>query len=219
MCSRDWAKGEAAAASLVAEHDNSYTVLPLDVTSAESIKWVAQAIDSVAGRLDILINNAATMRYNGDAVPMLREALETNLVSAYAMSETFKSLLMVQLPSCKKEKRLLHMTCDLGSVTRRADPSDQSYPITAPEYRISKAALNMMATCQNFELQGSGIKVGVYNAGYTATGLAGLDPDIKKSHGARDPAVVAEAFVRVIEGERDDEFGQMLDTFEGTVPW
>lgn len=219
MCSRDWARGEAAAVSLVPEHGNSFTVLPLDVTNTQSIKWAAETIDWVAGRVDILINNAATMRYNGDPVPMLREALETNLVSAYAMSETFKSLLMVQLPSCKKDKRLLHMTCDLGSVTRRADPSDQSHPITAPEYRISKCALNMMATCQDFELYGSGVKVGVYNAGYTATGLAGLDPDVKKCHGARDPAVVAEAFIRVIEGQRDEEFGQMLDTLEGTVPW
>lgn len=219
LCSRDWAKGDAAAASLVTEHDNSFTVLPLDVTNTESVKWAVETIDSVAGRVDILINNAAVMRYNGNPVPMLREALETNLVSAYAISEAFKSLLMVQLPASKKDKRLLHMTCDLGSVTRRSDSSDQSHPITAPEYRISKAGLNMLAACQAFELQGSGVKIGVYNAGYTATGLAGLDPTVKKSHGARDPADVAEAFVRVIEGQRDDEFGQILDTLEGTVPW
>lgn len=221
LCSRDWARGETAASSLVAEHENSLSVLPLDVTRAESIKWVAQTVDSIAGRVDILINNAAVMRYHhGDvAVPTLREALETNLVSAYAISETFKSLLMVQLPACKKDKRLLHVTCDLGSIANRSDPADKSYPITAPEYRISKAGLNMMAACQRFDLQGSGVKVAVYNAGYTATDLAGLDPAMKKSHGARDAAVVAEAFVKVIEGQRDEEFGQMLDTLEGTVPW
>lgn len=194
-------------------------MLPLDVTNAESIKWAAQTVDSIAGRVDILINNAAIMRYHGDAVPTLREALETNLVSAYGVSETFKSLLMVQLPACKKDKRLLHVTCDLGSIAKRSDPANGSYPITAPEYRISKAGLNMMAACQRFDLQGSGVKVAVYNAGFTATDLAGLDPAVKKSHGARDAAVVAEAFVKVIEGRRDGEFGQMLDTLEGTVPW
>ncbi len=176
-------------------------------------------MDSVAGRVDVLVNNAAVMRYHGDPVPALREALETNLVAACAVSETFKSLLMVQLPSCKKDKRLVHVTCDLGSVANRGDPADPAYPITAPEYRVSKAGLNMLAACQRFDLQGSGVRVCAYNAGYAATDLAGLDPATKRSHGARDPAVVADAFVRVIEGRRDDEFGQMLDTIEGTVPW
>ncbi|RYP52686.1 hypothetical protein DL768_002193 [Monosporascus sp. mg162] len=219
LCSRDWTKGEQAAASLVAEHENSLSVLPLDVTSAESVKWAAQTVDSLAGRVDILINNAAVMRYGGDPVPTLREALETNLVSAYAISEAFKSLLMVQLPSSKKDKRLIHMTCDMGSIAHRSDPSSKTYPITAPEYRISKAGLNMMAACQRFDLQGSGVKVCVYNTGYTATDLAGLDPDMKRAHGAREVGEVAEAFVRVVEGYRDEEFGQMLDTLEGTIPW
>ncbi|RYP61537.1 hypothetical protein DL771_010098 [Monosporascus sp. 5C6A] len=219
LCSRDWAKGEQAAASLVAEHENSLSVLPLDVTSAESVKWAAQTVDSIAGRVDILVNNAAVMRYGGDPIPTLREALETNLVSAYAISEAFKSLLMVQLPSSKKDKRLIHMTCDMGSITHRSDPSSKTYPITAPEYRISKAGLNMMAACQSFDLQGSGVKVCVYNTGYTATDLAGLDPDMKRAHGAREVREVAEAFVRVVEGHRDEDFGQMLDTLEGTVPW
>lgn len=219
LCSRDWAKGETAALSLVAEHDNSFAVLPLDVTDAASLKWAAQTVDAVAGRVDILVNNAAVMRYHGDAVPTLREALETNLVSACAVSEAFKSMLMVQMPVCKKDKRLLHVTCDLGSVANRSDPQDQQYPVTAPEYRISKAGLNMLAACQRFELSGSGVKVALWNAGYTATDLAGLDPATKRSHGARDPAEVAAAFVKVIEGKRDDEFGQILDTLEGTVPW
>ncbi|RYP14306.1 hypothetical protein DL765_006471 [Monosporascus sp. GIB2] len=219
LCSRDWAKGEQAAASLVAEHENSLSVLPLDVTSAESVKWAAQTVDSIVGRVDILVNNAAVMRYGGDPIPTLREALETNLVSAYAISEAFKSLLMVQLPSSKKDKRLIHMTCDMGSIAHRSDPSSKTYPITAPEYRISKAGLNMMAACQRFDLQGSGVKVCVYNTGYTATDLAGLDPDMKRAHGAREVREVAEAFIRVVEGHRDEEFGQMLDTLEGTVPW
>ncbi|RYP74163.1 hypothetical protein DL769_004078 [Monosporascus sp. CRB-8-3] len=219
LCSRDWAKGEQAAASLVAEHENSLSVLPLDVTSAESVKWAAQTVDSITGRVDILVNNAAVMRYGGDPIPTLREALETNLVSAYAVSEAFKSLLMVQLPSSKKDKRLIHMTCDMGSIAHRSDPSSKTYPITAPEYRISKAGLNMMAACQRFDLQGSGVKVCVYNTGYTATDLAGLDPDMKRAHGAREAREVAEAFVRVVEGHRDEEFGQMLDTLGGTVPW
>ncbi|RYO87406.1 hypothetical protein DL766_005451 [Monosporascus sp. MC13-8B] len=219
LCSRDWAKGEQAAASLVAEHENSLSVLPLDVTSAESVKWAAQTVDSIAGRVDILVNNAAVMRYGGDPIPTLREALETNLVSAFAISEAFKSLLMVQLPSSKKDKRLIHMTCDMGSIAHRSDPSSKTYPITAPEYRISKAGLNMMAACQRFDLQGSGVKVCVYNTGYTATDLAGLDPDMKRAHGAREVREVAEAFIRVVEGRRDEEFGQMLDTLEGTVPW
>ncbi|RYP36169.1 hypothetical protein DL767_003501 [Monosporascus sp. MG133] len=219
LCSRDWAKGEQAAASLAAEHENSLSVLPLDVTSAESVKWAAQTVDSIVGRVDILVNNAAVMRYGGNPVPTLREALETNLVSAYAISEAFKSLLMVQLPSSKKDKRLIHMTCDMGSIAHRSDPSSKTYPITAPEYRISKAGLNMMAACQRFDLQGSGVKVCVYNTGYTATNLAGLDPDMKRAHGAREVGEVAEAFVRVVEGHRDEEFGQILDTLEGTVPW
>lgn len=82
---------------------------------------------------------------------------------------------------------------------------------------MSKAALNMMAACHQHEMLRSGIKVFAFNPGYTATDMTGNSEERKK-RGARDPKVVGEACVRVVEGKRDDNVGTLLDV-EGVLPW
>jgi NAD(P)-dependent dehydrogenase (short-subunit alcohol dehydrogenase family) len=217
LCSRHLSKGEDAAASLKVEYNNSLSVLELDVTSRDSIRAAVQNVYADVGRVDILVNNAGVMMMRGDPVCVLRETLETNLVSAYAMTEEFKLLIMTQLPHVRKDKRLIHITSDFGSITRRNNPADYLYHEQMAEYRISKAALNMMAACQRYATKDVGVKVCVYNPGLTATALGGQDPEHMKAQGARDAREIGDAFLRVVEGKRDHEFDKMLDAFDGII--
>ena len=57
---RDFAKGEAAAATLKKEGIDARAV-KLDVVNAADIKAVAEKIEKEFGKLDILINNAGVM--------------------------------------------------------------------------------------------------------------------------------------------------------------
>src|SRR5687768_7565626 len=57
VASRDEAKGRAAAEGIRAGGGQA-TFLPLDVSSSESIRTAGRRFESIAGRLDVLINNA-----------------------------------------------------------------------------------------------------------------------------------------------------------------
>ncbi|KAL1968625.1 hypothetical protein VTN77DRAFT_1451 [Rasamsonia byssochlamydoides] len=216
--SRSLDKGQAALASLKPEYGNSVSLLYLDVTSADSIAAAVSKVESETGRVDNLINNVGIVSTASDSISRLRETLEVNLVAPYAVTEAFRALLLVQPASGDdKEKLLIHVTSDLGSIGMRTDPSNKLYNSPFPEYRISKAAINMMAACHQHELLNSGAKVFAFNPGYAATDLTG-DAEARRRRGARDPKVVGEACVKIVEGRRDGDVGLLLDV-EGVLPW
>lgn len=259
----------------------------------------ARFIHETVGRVDVLVlNNSDHDRSDyggrpppGDPVSILRDMLETNLVSSYAVSEGLKWLLMAQprpgmlgttpTPS-HKDKRLIHVTSPLSSITLRQcqirptpvpqagaqSQNGQSGSIAAslpppppavnlpgaplPEYRMALAAMNMLATCQAAAAQAAGVRVGIWNSSILPqppmppelTRASGSGPgtpttggDLEKTErtskrqkwrkqNAGGPGISQEqiveagkACVKVINGERDGDFGGFMDTFQGWVPW
>ncbi|KAI1872282.1 hypothetical protein JX265_001606 [Neoarthrinium moseri] len=213
---RDVEKGKKAVASVEAEHNNSVSVLQIDTNSADSIASAVSAVKDEVGRVDVLVNNVGIISEEPDRIANLRLCLETNVVSAFAVSEAFKPVLLVQ-PQSKKAKRIINVTSDLGSVTWRYDPNSKYYQIPNSEYRISKGAMNMLTACQSFELKEHDVKVFAFNPGYTITELSG-PVEVRRQHGAWEADVPAKGCVKVIAGERDNEVGNMVEV-EGTVPW
>lgn len=67
------------------------------------------------------------------------------------------------------------MSSDLRSITNRSDTSIWYYKVPGVAYRMSKAALNMLAVCNYAELKGKrkGVKVWAFNPGYVVTNLSG----------------------------------------------
>jgi NAD(P)-dependent dehydrogenase (short-subunit alcohol dehydrogenase family) len=65
--------------------------------------------------------------------------------------------------------RLIYVSSDLGSITNRSDTSLYYHPVSTVAYRMSKAALNMLAMCNYAELNmkrggmGRASKYGVSN--------------------------------------------------------
>ncbi|ETS84853.1 hypothetical protein PFICI_02878 [Pestalotiopsis fici W106-1] len=214
---RDLEKGKKAAEFLTADYGNTVSALQIDTTSAPSISSAVSTVESEVGRIDILINNVGIIYEEKDRISNLRTTLETNVVATYAVSEAFNPLLLAQPSQGKKTKRIINVTSDLGSITWRSDSSNYAYSLLYSEYRMSKAALNMMTACQSFELKEHDVKVFAFNPGYTVTELAG-PVELRREQGAWEADVPGKACAKIVAGERDHEAGLMVQV-EGTVPW
>ena len=96
----------------------------------------------------------------------MREIFETNTFGPAIVTENFTPLLLKS-----ENARLIYVRSDLGSITNRSGTSIWYYKVPAVAYRMSKAALNMLAVCNYAELKGKGkgVKVWAFNPGYVVT--------------------------------------------------
>ncbi|KAL2009045.1 hypothetical protein VTN00DRAFT_7239 [Thermoascus crustaceus] len=152
---------QLALASLKPEHGNSASLLHLDVTLE-------------TGRMDILMNNVSIVSTASNPMLRLRETLEVNLVTQFAVMEAFRMLFLAQpVGRDEREKRLIHTTSDWESIGMRTKPSSKVYDSPFREYRISQDGLNVMTACHQYEMLKSGVKVCDFNPGYTVMELTG----------------------------------------------
>ncbi|KAK9433829.1 hypothetical protein V1505DRAFT_130414 [Lipomyces doorenjongii] len=197
---------------------SSISVLQINVTDQKSITAAKEEVETKFGRLDILINNAGIIVTRPmDTLSVLRETFETNTFGAAIVTETFESLLKKS-----SNPRLVYVSSDQGSITHRLDPNYQWVKIRGDPYRMSKAALNMLAACHRHNFAEWGCKVCAFNPGFSLTNLTGeAGRAVRIQYGARDPRDAAEALVKIIKGERDSEFDMsgMLDLDGGVLPW
>ncbi|MEK6438326.1 SDR family NAD(P)-dependent oxidoreductase [Pseudonocardia sp. T1-2H] len=91
---RDAARGAAAAAGLAGLDVH---VLPIDVTSDESVATAAKRVEGSYGRLDVLVNNAGITGPHVAAADTgaddLRETYETNVFGPVRVTHAFLPLL------------------------------------------------------------------------------------------------------------------------------
>ncbi|WP_109124693.1 SDR family oxidoreductase [Dyella sp. C11] len=156
--------GEKAARQLRRDGGNVVSV-PLDVTSAESVRELAARISGEYGRLDILVNNAGAYFDIDDQassvdLDVVRQALETNLIGAWQLTEA-----MLPLMQRHGYGRIVNVSSGCGAV--------ESEGASCPAYRVSKAALNSHTRMLAAELAGSGILVNAVCPGWVATDMGG----------------------------------------------
>jgi len=170
--------GEKAARQLRREGG---TVVPvkLDVTSVQDVRELAARIDGEYGRLDILVNNAgAYFDIDDDPssvnVDLVRQALETNLIGAWQLTEA-----MLPLMQRHGYGRIVNVSSGCGAIDSEGS--------ACPAYRVSKAALNSHTRMLATELAGSGILVNAVCPGWVATDMGG--------HGGRPVAEGAAGIV------------------------
>jgi NADP-dependent 3-hydroxy acid dehydrogenase YdfG len=130
----------------LAKKDNlSLHVIELDVTDPESAKAAVTKIESEAGRVDVLINNAGTL-YSGVTEAFteeqVRQQFETNVISVVRMNRAV-------LPGMRKRRRglLMHVTSVIGRVV---------FPFDGI-YCASKFAVEAIAESLRYELADLGV--------------------------------------------------------------
>lgn len=196
--SRDLPRGEAAAREIGA----GAVALQLDVTDAASITSAAERIRGTAGRLDLLVNNAATSAVrsgNGgltelramsapSAVPLdeVRAVWEINVFGPLAVYQAMLPLLRESA-----DARIVNVTSALGSLTSVADPASPLRASFEPLYAASKAALNAVTLSMMIEQETTGIKVNLVSPGFAKTALVNFEGTESIEDAARELVRVA----------------------------
>jgi NAD(P)-dependent dehydrogenase (short-subunit alcohol dehydrogenase family) len=166
LTARDFAKAEVNAEQLVAE---GLHVVPkqLDITNDESVRQLALEVEREFGKLDVLVNNAASnFDYQqttiGIDLKAVHETLETNLFGAWRMCEVFLPLIRQS-----QHGRVVNVSSEAASFT---DPDGMpSRGGILPAYCVSKAALNAFTVKFAIALKDTNILVNAVSPGFIAT--------------------------------------------------
>ncbi|WP_020144479.1 SDR family NAD(P)-dependent oxidoreductase [Terracoccus sp. 273MFTsu3.1] len=142
--------------------------LDLDVADAASVALLPDAVRRVAGRLDVLVNNAAAFvdwdELGSDAdLELARSVMETNLFGAWRVTQALLPLLRESAHA-----RVVNVSSGAGS------HGDEAFGLArrsgrAASYGVSKAALGALTSTLAAELDGTGILVNAVCPGLTAT--------------------------------------------------
>lgn len=215
MGSRSLDKGKKAIAEIQSSQgSDSISLVQLDITSDSSIAAAVDEVRSKHGSLDILINNAGVCPMD-ESRETLREALEVNAVSPAMVTKAFAPLLLKG-----RDAKVIYVSSQLGSLGLRSDPGNMAYNEAYKAYRTSKAALNMLVTCDAWEYRNK-IKVFSFCPGYVITDLAGQRQQKQDAGIAQSPEGSARGLLAIAAGERDEENGNFLhDEKVGELyPW
>lgn len=212
MGSRSSDKGNAALKELQSRSlPGSAEMLQLDVTKDDEIERAAAIVQRDHGRLDWLVNNAGIVALTPPLRQQMRDAFDTNATGPAVVTKAFAPLLLKSTSS----PRIVNISSGVGSFARRLDASSPMYKLQEVQYRASKAALNMVTTCQWVEYGPVGIKVFAYDPGFTQSNLG---PPNKAENGARPASESVMPLIDVLEGKRDHEDGKFLHN-TGVYPW
>ncbi|MBN1371022.1 MAG: SDR family NAD(P)-dependent oxidoreductase, partial [Anaerolineaceae bacterium] len=154
--------------ALAEKHHGKLHILPLDVSSSESVKQAAQQAARLTSHLDLLISNAGithpnmmrTIREEQDYDGIL-QMYNVNAVGALRVMEAFLPLL-----DQGSLKRLCFVSSEAGSIAR-------SYRTSWFGYCMSKSALNMAVSILFNDLRPAGYTFRVYHPGWVRSYMSG----------------------------------------------
>lgn len=219
LASRNLDRGKSAAQTI----DGDVHPIQLDVTDEASIRAAVEQVEQQFGRLDILVNNAAISRANGQEVETMQDYIRRSRATLISVDEVrtiwdtnvFGVLAVTQafVPLLRKSKgaRIVNVSSGLGSLTINSTP----HPYRAtfnPGYGASKTALNAITLAFAIDLEAEGIKVNAVTPGFTSTALNNYEGTETVQQGA------AEA-VRVALLGSDGPTGTFTGSINETYPW
>ena len=127
---------------------SNFHVVQCDVTSDDSVSAAVEVVSRTAGRVDVLINNAAIengLDIRDTSVDSFRSVLETNVVGVHRTTRAFMPLVLKS-----SVKKVINMSSNFGSIAL----NDRSI---CGAYNTSKAALNMLTVQYKNEYAKEGV--------------------------------------------------------------
>jgi NAD(P)-dependent dehydrogenase (short-subunit alcohol dehydrogenase family) len=168
VSARNAAQARGAASELAEAGDVRALDADLDVADDGSVRAAATALENDAGRLDVLVNNAAAYvdwqeTGSGADLETAAEVLQTNLFGAWRTTNALLPLLRRS-----EHPRIVNVSSGAGS------HGDEQFGLTkrggaAASYGVSKAALNGLTSTFAAELADTPILVNAVCPGLTAT--------------------------------------------------
>ena len=207
---RDEDRRQAAVAKLRADGVDAFGV-PLDVTDDTSVTAAAGLLAARAGRLDVLVNNAAITGGMAGQEPtaadpaVIRTVVETNVLGVIRVTDA-----MLPLLRRSASPRIVNMSSTVGSLSRQTDPDAETGPLSMA-YAPSKTFLNGITVQYAKALRETNILINLGCPGYVATDLNG-------HRGIRTPEQGAAIALRLATLPDDGPTGGFFDD-AGPVPW
>ncbi len=201
LTARNPAAGAAALKKLAAEK-LAAAFVPLDVTDAQSVAALRDAVNEQHGQLDVLINNAGIIA-KGEAPALqvelatVRATLETNALGPLHLAQALAPLL-----KRSKSARIVNMSSGMGAL----NDNDGGYAA----YRISKTALNAATVILAAELSGA-VAVNAVCPGWVKTDMGG-------AHATRDVAEGADTAVWLALDAPQSLTGKFVRD-RNVIPW
>jgi NAD(P)-dependent dehydrogenase (short-subunit alcohol dehydrogenase family) len=183
---RDVAKGEIAAATIVAEGHRA-EVVRLDVTDGASIASAVEDVVRRHARIDILVNNAAIL-IDGPGgfksslfdlkAETARQTFETNVLGPLRLTQAVVPIMQQQ-----SYGRIVNLSSGAGQLVDMRSGF--------PAYRMAKTALNALTRITASELASTNIKVNAVCPGWVRTDMGGAEADRPVEIGAETPVWLA----------------------------
>jgi len=199
----------------LAELRNAYPerlhLIPLDVSSMESVRTAAQLVEKHTDGLDVLISNAGINAENLHAT--IHEPQDYDEMHRLYDVNTLGSLRMVEvfLPLLRNgnSKRLCFISSEAGSISKADRTSSFGYC-------MSKAALNMGVKILFNDLHPAGFKFRVYHPGWVRSYMHGE----KNMEATYEPEEAAAFALPILLNKREDEDTLVMVDYEGKEwPW
>jgi NAD(P)-dependent dehydrogenase (short-subunit alcohol dehydrogenase family) len=141
--SRDEGRGRSAAAKLTGG-GTTVIMIPLDVTSDESVTGAVRLVGEHTDRLDVLINNAgatgSAMAPAATTAEEIHSVYDTNVYGPIRVTHAFLPLLQAA-----DHPRVVMVSSAAGTFAVVTDPEQPVSKLHELAYSSSKAALNMIA--------------------------------------------------------------------------
>lgn len=198
--------------SLAAQHPGRVHVIPLDVTSAQSIAESAAQVREHTDALEMLINNAGVLpggvenrepniaRFGALEAEAMLHVFHVNSVAPVLVAQAYADMLRRG-----ENARVINVSSDAGSISSHLNGCDYTYP-------ASKAALNMMTRCLAGEFRGDGVTVISIHPGFIKTDMGG-----QRARLTLEEAMPS--FVEVLDGLTMADSGKFFNWDGKPVPW
>ncbi|KAK6820112.1 hypothetical protein RU639_007028 [Aspergillus parasiticus] len=175
---RTKSKAQSAIQQLVSDptiDSSTLTPLVIDANDDTSIAAAAKSVSDQFGSLDILINNAAISKPQDPNLSLrdsFRAVFETNVFGVAVIVDAFLPLLRA---SKYHDRRIVNVTTGLAQMSVAYSPTSEygARRTRLPEYRSSKAALNMLTAVEGVTLEKENILVVSTSPGYCRTNFTG----------------------------------------------
>src|SRR5881275_2901353 len=142
------------------QEKRSYTWLPLDVRSDDSVQAAVQSLLAQAGRIDLLVNNAGYLQVGAieeSSIADTQAQLDTNLFGVIRMVQAVLPVMRQQ-----GSGRIINISSLVGHVA----------PPHLGPYSTSKFALEGLSEALSEEVRPFGVSVSLVEPGYVNTPIA-----------------------------------------------
>ncbi len=181
------------------KYPDNLVIVPLDVSSSESVRNAREIVGKLTDRIDLLASNAGIGHLKEDRESMTR-VFSVNSLALVRLISSFRDLLD------RGDRRVCAVSSEAGSITLAMRPDMYSYC-------MSKTALNMELRLLFNELRPQGYTFRVYHPGWVRSYMSGK----KSTVGYFEPEeTAAVAYRQFTEGREVEDVLYLMD-IEGEV--